>query len=447
MAGKKVPVIISFEALDKVSGPIKQLAQRFEATKAPINRFQNSIFRLSRASGLTATFGALQTAAKWVAGITVGLAAMGVAAYYAFNRMIGSSINANAKLQEVAERTGISTDALQKWQFAGKMTGATADDVSDSFRMFSRVLSDTRRGVGPLVDLFGKSSPFLADITKAKGTSEAMGVFMDGLARMKDPADFMKVGLAGMGRGSETLLKLAKGGKSARETLFRMKEAIGLVSQADIDAFNAIQDHWTALDDRFETVRSNFLAKLLPAFEKATTAFEAWLQKSNPDIMKLADQIAENLPAALTLLTESLQYVGRAMAFVAKHAGIMKFAFGVIGMAVSNLFKPLEWLIDLITLLDNKLPSMANTFDKIANTKFGKWIGARAGDALGGMFGGPAITPESGANNKPPQEAKVRVIFEDVPKGVRITQETRGWAAGAGALAGYEVGMKMGPGL
>lgn len=97
------------------------------------------------------------TASKAIKGVKEGLndtASSGLAAkaaiigaVYALERMLASSAKFGTGLTNFAAITDQSTQALQRWQYAGKLAGMSADDVEGNFKGLFKTLTDVKYGL------------------------------------------------------------------------------------------------------------------------------------------------------------------------------------------------------------------------------------------------------------------------------------------------------------
>lgn len=421
MANKKVPVIISFEALDKISGPLRNLNKRLENTTAPFKRFRNQVDRFGNATGFTSFVKGAGIAALGLAGaITAGA--------YALDKFVMGAVESNSKLSEVAERTGVSVESLQKWRFAAEQTGASAAELDDGFTKFSKTLSMARVGKGPLIELLGKDSPFLNQLTHIKGTDKAFDQFMRQLSRVPDEADRITLAMAGMGKSSENLVNLAMLSDEERDKLMAQKEAIGLLDKAQTDAFRRMGDLQKAVGNRFEFISAVLASKLLPVFEDLFGKFDVWLKTNQPTLEKFADMFATVLPPAIDLFVKAIEKISAPLLLVAQHWDQIKTTIDSISN--SSVGKIVGAVSKYINPVDNIVPG-AGMFSALASN---------------GQPNGPSVTNSSvipaapGVQNSG-SEATVKVMFENTPRGTRLqTDTTEGMALSVGmgiALGGF----------
>jgi hypothetical protein len=423
--GKKVPVIINFTALDKVSDPLRRLSQRLEATRAPVTRLQNSFQRFGKASGLTGFIGGMKSVISFVGKAAIGVAALGAAAFYAFNRFVGQSIEANDNLADLARNTGISAVAIQRWRYAAEQTGGTVEEMDDAFMKFSRSLGMARRGGGELVTLFGQQSPFLNQLTQFKSTEKAFEFFVSRISKIKDETEKIQV-IRAIGKGNEGLLGLFNIDNGELSKLFKAKDEIGNLTDDQLQFFSQFDDQQKKVGQRFDYLRSKVISKFLPVFNNLLLKFDEWLTKNQVKLDRFATILADELPGALRETRDLLKPIVELMGLMVTHAETLR-----------------PWVKGGLFL--GKMAVAPNPGKVLAEQAMqGEGVQGLMGLAKKWWNGSPAENatvpnpaPRSGG------EAQVRVIFDNVPRGVRVTSQDKGFA---GVLS-TDVGMKMGPGM
>lgn len=427
--GKKVPVIINFTALDKVSEPLRRLSQRLEATRAPVTRLQNSFQRFGKASGISGFIGGMKSVIGFVGKAAIGVAALGAAAFYAFNRFVGQSIEANDQLADLSRNTGISAVAIQRWRFAAEQTGGTVEEMDDAFIKFSRSLGMARRGGGELVTLFGRQSPFLNQLTAFKSTEKAFEYFVSRVSKIKDETEKIQL-IRAMGKGNEGLLGLFNTDNDSLQKLFKAKDEIGALTDEQLAFFSQFDDQQKKVGARFDYLRSKVISKFLPMFNNLLVKFDQWLSANQVKLEKFATIMAEELPGALREMASLLRPITELMGLMVTHAETLRPYAKLIGLAGK------------VAVGGNPGKTLA---DAALNTDRGQGLQGLAGRAKNWLFGPAenATVPNPAPRGAGGNEAQVRVIFDNVPRGVRVTTKETGFA---GVLA-TDVGMKMGPGL
>lgn len=366
MAEKKVPVSFVFTATDGLTAHLRLLNQKLNGITKPFQKFErlqkavgnfkevSGINKVSDAfNGVFKSVGNLASEAVYAAAKIVGI---GVAGYYAFERLIGSTIKANSALAETAGKTGASVEFLQKWRFAADQSGSSAEELDGALVKFSRTLAETRVGKGALVEIFGKDSDFLRQLSKFKKTEDAFSFFISKLGTIPNEANKLEVGMAALGKGSSNLINLANLTDEERAKLFKLRAEMGLLNDAEAKRFQDAKDGMEKLSTRFEVLRTMAVARLLPAIGKVTDKFYEWIEKVSPAILKFIDENVDKIPPAIESIASALVDTYNALAPLAGQIVSIVSAFGglrtiVIVLAGVILGKLVIALYGLVTAL------------------------------------------------------------------------------------------------
>ena len=310
MAGKKFPVVISFEGLDRLSNPLRRVNQRLEQFQAPFKRLNNQFDRFGKASGLA-------TVASWATRGAVALAAFAVAGGYALKRVSDRATELGSNLNDVSKRTGFNTDALQNWGFALRQVGGSQEDLNHGITVFSKNLAMARRGQGPLVETLGRGNAFLNRLIRIKDVSKAFEYLITQLRSMPNEQNKILLNNAAFGKGMEEILGLTT---MTNEELKKMFDKKLKLSPEDIKTLDDWGDKQEALADKFNVLTARAFVKLIPALSQALDKFEVFidspafdrfvyvLEKSLPIALKAIEVVIDGLTYQLKPLTAAIDW-------------------------------------------------------------------------------------------------------------------------------------------
>lgn len=303
MAVKKSSVIISFEALDKISGPLRQVNRRLENFQAPFKRLNNQMTRFGKASGLS-------TLASWATRAGVALTGLGIAGAYGLKRLSDRATELGSTIHDVSKKTGFNSTALQQWGAVAKDVGSDQESLNNGLVFFSKALSQARRGQGALVEAVGKGNPFLNNLIKIKDVTTAFEYFMDQVGSMKNEQDQIALSQAAFGRGSD-LVGLAQMSKTDREAI---RKKTPVLSPEEVKLLDDWGDKQAALANKFSVLSARAFVKLLPTMERLADKFDKFI--SGPDFDRLVYALENVVPAVANLaenILTLLSYLGFAV--------------------------------------------------------------------------------------------------------------------------------------
>lgn len=475
MAEKKVPINFIFKGIDELSGPLRAVNKRIAETTGPLKRFQGQIQSFGKLSGINQLGTAISGVTKEVAGLGLGLVAAATGAYFAIDRLVGTTIKQNAALADTAKKTGLSVEQLQLWHYAAEQSGSSAEALDKSLVIFSKTLSDTRRGQGALVELMGNDSQFITQLRGIKSTEKAYEFFLKTLGNVPDSANQIKIATAGMGKsGAESIQLAEEAAKGNLKTLFETRAAMGLIGSDTAEAFDNVDDTFSKISTQLSVLKTGIVAELLPTIQQLANDFSKWINDNKPEIIALTKAFAKELPSALNKtysvvmgivnlfggfgnvlkiigviiggqilvslagLVSSLAALGSALFTIGSVVAVFIAPFltlpVIIGAAVAALYllykycKPVRDIFDQIFVaIGNVLSRLGPVGEKIKSvfSAIGGFIGV--GDQIGKntiTSSAPQLAPAIATAPLSPQnqssEATIKVRFENQPEGMRV---------------------------
>lgn len=180
-----------------------------------------------------------------------------------------------ASLGEVAQQLGISTDALQTYQFAATQAGLSQDEMRSALQRLTRTLGEAKVGGDSAVRAFraiGITGRELANLT----TEQAMRRIADAVASIPDPTKRAALEVEFFGKAGQKLDTMLAGGSAAIDGLAASANQLGIVLSAE------------------QIQKADETADKLAALKTVLEARIAGIVADNADsILKLADAVGE----------------------------------------------------------------------------------------------------------------------------------------------------------
>lgn len=196
------------------------------------------------------------------AALAGGLAAGGLTAAVA---QLRSAITTIGDIGDRAAALGLTTDQIQKLQFAFASTGVASDEFNSAMDRFVNAVGDAQRGTGALKDIFDR---FGVSLTNARGeqksVNELFADFAEVLKNSKDAQERMNIAQDVFGRGASKYLEALSGGKQGlNEFAQAAVSASAVVDEKLIQAADEFDRKWT---QTLEVVSIRLRAFLADAF-------------------------------------------------------------------------------------------------------------------------------------------------------------------------------------
>lgn len=194
------------------------------------------------------------------------------------------AIEAGDALGDTADKLGISADELQKWQYAGKLTAASAEDVAQGLKFLNKNMGEASLGNKEAVETFQKLGLHTKDAAgNARPLTDVMLDFSDSLSKLPDQGQRTAYAMKLLGKGGAALLPTLQGGREEIAGMLKEFDELGggmgpdFLKEADKadKAIGRLSLAWTGL-------RSRLVVKLLPTLTSVLmkgSKLLVWFQK------------------------------------------------------------------------------------------------------------------------------------------------------------------------
>ncbi len=224
-------------------------------------------------------FASLESSFKksWLA-ISAAAAGFVLATKQAFDfaRSVASAVN---DIDRQSKVLGISTDELQKWQHAAKMSDVNAEELAVGIKLLSRNMEEAASGSGDAAKYF---SAMGVSVKTTEGhlrpINDIMGDIMDKFASWEDGPRKIAIALQLFGRSGETLIPLLNQGRSGFERFAEEARKLGIILSPDlVRKGSEAEDILKRLEERAKATKLSFA----PLVSETTKAVDSILKDFN----------------------------------------------------------------------------------------------------------------------------------------------------------------------
>ena len=203
-----------------------------------------------------------------VAGATAAAAGIGA--------MVGKISETTGSIQDAADRTGASAEEIQKWSYAAKLSGLSAEQMEKAMIKQQKAFTDASTGSKTMSEAYAKLG---VDITKVGSSSEAFNAVIDKLANMTDETQRNALANDIFGKSYADLAPLLNSGSDGIAKLKQEASDLGMVMSNETVAGGAeMGDVLDKLKGAAEGIFNSIGAQLIPV------------------VTQLANQILANMP-------------------------------------------------------------------------------------------------------------------------------------------------------
>ena len=202
------------------------------------------------------------------------------AATVAVSKMIGVVVNATKEyisygsaINDISERTGLSTEATQKWKFIAEQTGATIGDVSTAVAAMTRNLgtnADTFKSLG-------------IQVKNADGTFRSTTDIFDDtirvLSSMQDETERDQLAFKLLGRSAQSIIPILNSGSKEIELMGKQAKNLGIILGDDvIKNADKLGDSTDALKSSLSSAKNVIVNEMAPALIAITDGFRKMIE-------------------------------------------------------------------------------------------------------------------------------------------------------------------------
>jgi hypothetical protein len=237
----------------------------------------------------------MQRKAK-IAGAAIGAGLVAGAALV--TRAIGQTLAQFDEFAKMAQKVGITTEALSRLDYAARLSGVSMDSLGNGVKRLGQLQAEAARGGKTQAELFQKLG---IEATNAAGglrnADEVLRQVADVFARMPDGANKTALAVQLFGRAGADLIPLLNGGSRALDEFARKSDEVGYT-----------------LDSRTAKAAESFNDKI----EELKIAVEGAWRQAMPQLITKLDEMADvlNSPA----MREGLAAVASGIATIANNA-------------------------------------------------------------------------------------------------------------------------------
>lgn len=259
---------------------------------------------------------ALNSMGDFSAGTVAKMAAVAgavAAAIKAVQKLNEITIEAAARADELiteSMQTGLSTDTIQKFQYAENLIDVSYSTISSTLTKLTLNMDKARDGNAELQQAFSALGVSVTDSAGNLRSSE--DVFydaIDALGRIKNATERDAVSMQIFGKSAQDLNPLILQGSDALRKLGEEAEATGYVlDESQIAKLGQVDDAYQRMQLSIEATKNELALQFAPASESAMTLFADMMAKAGDALER--SQLIENLAIIISSLLDMFGSIG-----------------------------------------------------------------------------------------------------------------------------------------
>lgn len=191
------------------------------------------------------------------------------------NEFLNSQVELASQLTSTANRLGISTDALQKFNLAANLANVGSDAAATGLQRLNLAMGEAASGDATLSQNFAKLNIHLKDgHGKMRDVLDVAGDLADKVAEAGSAAQQTKIAFDFFGRGGIQLIPLLKRGREAFEESAKAVDDFGGGLTKDfLDSAEKVEEQQKKLAFGWTVIKTRLAQDLFPALNFLLTKF------------------------------------------------------------------------------------------------------------------------------------------------------------------------------
>jgi len=299
-------------------------AKAIEAARAFVRvAWEDSAIR----RGISSAMGMLKSFAAGVAKVGFGnLLAQGI---NAATQAVFSFVEAGAKIDDIANRTGASAEGLSQLAFAAEQSGASIEDIEKGMRRLADVETEAARGGTAASKALGRVGLTAKDL-EGLSPEEKFLAISQGLSQIEDPAERSSLAMDLLGKSGANLLPMMEDGAAGIQALMAEADSLGMTLTGDqAKAAADFDDAWQKATGTLSIVGKTIASFVLPY----VTSFVNVLLQAVPVVMQFGRDLGN---AVVSGAQRAWQAISEFTTGFAPLMDAVKETFGALGAALSS---------------------------------------------------------------------------------------------------------------
>lgn len=341
---QKDSIAVLKAAFGEVKDKVKEVTDKLQPLITGINKVASAAKAVT-AAGIETVGKAVDvagTALKIYAGTAVaaGVAAAGLAV---------KGANAADDINTLAAQTGLSTDQIQRFQYATEVIDVPLETLTGSMRKLTQNMNMAQRGTGASAEAFDALGISVSDQNgELRDNQDVMSDTLAALGKIENETQRDAYAMAIFGKSAQDLNPLIKGGAETLKELGDSAEAAGLILSTDA------LDHLNEFSDSIDILKAN-----------ASKSGNVLAGVFTGSLKKSTDIVGKAIPSITGIVSEMFSGANGAETQSKLADSLINMANGLISNLATQVPQFLSGLnsiiISLVTALTEVLPTAVST--------------------------------------------------------------------------------------
>lgn len=249
--------------------------------------------------------------------------------------------SSGAAIDDIAKRTGASSEALSQLKYAAEQSGASIQDVEKGGRKLGQVLTNAANGsksAAKSLDAVGLTAEQLSGLS----FDEQLKAVAEGLKTIEDPGARASAAMDLLGKSGANLLPMMEDGAAGIQTMMSEADALGMtLSSEQASAAANFDDAWAKLTSTLTGVGKIIGSAVAPML---TTLFNIAAQ-AIPVVINLGQQLGTAVARGASIAWNALsELLPRYTEFITQNLTTLKAVAQALLSGEWSLAAKIYWL-------------------------------------------------------------------------------------------------------
>lgn len=274
---------------------------------------------------------------------------LGFEAIEKMHSLVESFVTTGVEAERMAQRIGVSTEAVQELTYAGQLSGASAEEIGTSFQRLAKGLEELRtKGTGPAADGFKalKISTQDSEIQHGK-LDQVLEIVADRFKSMPDGVEKTAAAMDLFGRSGAVLIPLLNKGSGGIKELREEAQKLGIVlDDSAIASAKKFEEENVALHASLRGISNQIIGALLPTINELIGSVRDWIAAHRDLIQSGVERAIHALQAVFRGLATAVNVTIEVIKWFRSHMEVTKAVLIVLGdtIAAFGVIAAAAWL-------------------------------------------------------------------------------------------------------
>lgn len=283
-------------------------------------------------------------------------------------------------LDDMAQRIGFSTQALQEWGYVAKMNGMELDVLQTGMKTFTTAMDGSSAAGVAACKKLGISIEGLSN-------EEAFNVAITALQGVTDETEKMALATDLFGaKAAQKMMPMLKQTAADTEALKQKANELGLVYSEDmVAAATTFGDTWDTLGMVFQSVGAQIATALMPILTEIINVvienmplIQAAIQSILPEITSLFEQLVPIIEQILPILTDAIIQLAPLLLYLLPPliqliVEILPPIIDLLNIVIPIIVSIIEWVATLIAGISDGSINILQIITDLA-ASIGEWL-------------------------------------------------------------------------